>query len=148
MTIDELCDRHARIGLDANVLIYVLDRREPQATVGRALLDAIEDGRTSAVMSVLALAEIAAGPARVASPADVERLVAEARSVDGVRWLPLTGEVAVDAGVIRGARGIGLADAIHLATARAAGATAFVTNDQRLRGTARLEVVSLAVLEP
>lgn len=148
MTIAELCGRHARIGVDANVLIYVLDRREPQATVGRALLDAIEDGRTAAVMSVLALAEIAAGPARVATPADVERLVAEARSVDGISWLPLTGEVAVDAGVIRGARGIGLADAIHLATARAGGATAFVTNDRRLRGTARLAVVPLDDLEP
>lgn len=78
MTVAELCERHRRIGLDANVLIHVLERREPQAAVGRALIDAIEDGRLAGVMSALALAELAAGPARVATPADVERLVAEA----------------------------------------------------------------------
>lgn len=62
--------------------------------------------------------------------------------------MPLSTDLAVDAGMIRGARGIGLADAIHLATAQAGGATAFVTNDRRLRGTARLEVISLDDLEP
>jgi predicted nucleic acid-binding protein len=40
-----------------------------------------------------------------------------------------------------------LADAIHMASARAAGATAFVTNDRRVRGSAKLEVVYLDELE-
>ena len=41
-----------------------------------------------------------------------------------------------------------LADAIHLASARAAGATAFVTNDRRIRGSAKLEVIYLDDLKP
>jgi predicted nucleic acid-binding protein len=41
-----------------------------------------------------------------------------------------------------------LADAVHLASARAAGATAFITNDRRLRGSAKLEVIYLDDLEP
>jgi hypothetical protein len=35
-----------------------------------------------------------------------------------------------------------------LACARAAGATAFITNDRRIRGSAKLEVVYLDELEP
>ena len=62
--------------------------------------------------------------------------------------VPLTPEVAADAAVIRGIRRLTLPDAIHLATARAAGATAFVTNDRRMRGSTKLEVVYLGDLEP
>ncbi len=40
-----------------------------------------------------------------------------------------------------------LADAMHLASARAAGATAFVTNDRRIRGSSKLEVIYLDDLE-
>jgi predicted nucleic acid-binding protein len=65
----------------------------------------------------------------------------------GLRIEPLSAEIAVDAAIIRGSRRIVLADAIHLATARAAGATAFVTNDRRLRGSVKLEVVYLDDLE-
>lgn len=36
-----------------------------------------------------------------------------------------------------------MGDAIHLATARAAGATALVTNDRRIRSVPRLEVIYL-----
>jgi predicted nucleic acid-binding protein len=54
----------------------------------------------------------------------------------------------VDAAVIGGIRGLSLADAVHLACARAAGATAFVTNDRRIRGSRKLEVVYLDELEP
>jgi predicted nucleic acid-binding protein len=55
--------------------------------------------------------------------------------------------LVVDAAVISGIRNMSLADAIHMASARAAGATAFVTNDRRVRGSAKLEVVYLDELE-
>jgi len=57
-------------------------------------------------------------------------------------------ELAGDAAVIRGVRGMSLADAVHLASARAVGATVFVTNDRRLRGSSKLEVVYLDDLVP
>jgi predicted nucleic acid-binding protein len=57
-------------------------------------------------------------------------------------------DLAGDAAVIRGIRGMSLADAVHLASARAVGATAFVTNDRRLRGSSKLEVVYLDDLLP
>ena len=57
--------------------------------------------------------------------------------------ISLSGAIAEDAAWIWGASGIGLEDAVHLATARASGATAFVTNDRRLRPIPNLDVIYL-----
>lgn len=143
MTIDDLCDKHRRIALDANVLIYLLEDSGTLADVSQSLVDAAESGRIVAVLAGVGLAEVCAGPARHKDLALVERYAQLLGSMPGLRMQPLTAEVAIDAAVIRGMRGIGMADAMHLAAARASGATAFVTNDRRLRGSPRLEVVYL-----
>lgn len=143
MTIGELCNRHRRIALDTNVVIHLLEGSGSLADLGEALIDAAESGRMSAVLASIGLAEVCVGPARRGDLALVERYAEALGSMPGLRIQALTAEVAADAAVIRGIRGISLADAIHLASARAAGATAFVTNDRRLRGSSRLEVVYL-----
>lgn len=143
MTIEELCTGHRRVALDSNVIAYVLEAVEPWASIARELLNAIEAGRLAAVLSVVGLAEICAGPARRGDIALVERYADALATLSGLRMPPVTRDIAVDAAVIRGIRGIGLADAMHLASARAAGATAFITNDRRVRGSPRLEVVYL-----
>ena len=143
MTIGELCARHRRIAIDANVLIYLLEDTPSLADVSQAVLDAAEDGRVSAVLASVGLAEICVGPARRGDLALVERYAEVLSSMPGLRIQPATARIAVDAAVIRGVRGIGLADALHLASARVARATAFVTNDRRVRGSTRLEVVYL-----
>lgn len=52
----------------------------------------------------------------------------------GLALKALDTETAVTAARLRGASGVGLGDAIHLATAMEAGAAAFLTNDRRLVG--------------
>lgn len=143
MTISELSDRHRRVALDSNVIVYVLEAVEPWALVARRLFSAIEAGRLGGVISAIGLAEVCSGPARRNDLALVDRYAEALGSIPGLRIQPLTAEVAVDASVIRGVRGISLADALHLASARASGATAFVTNDRRLRGSPQLQVVYL-----
>ena len=147
MTIAELSARHRRVALDSNVIIYVLEAVAPLGIVARDLLAAIEAGKLAGVISTIGVAEVCSGPARYGDLALVERYAEALGSLPGLRIEPITTEVAVDAAVIRGARGLGLADAMHLASARAAGATAFVTNDRRVRGSALLEVVYLDELE-
>lgn len=64
-----------------------------------------------------------------------------------LRIVGLDAETAIDAAWGRsGHRDLG--DAIHIATARRAGATCLVTNDSRVRGRAGVEVVSLADIVP
>lgn len=146
MTIGELSERHRRIALDSNVFVYVLEGVEPWAHVARRLLDAIEAGRFRGVIAAVGVAEVCAGPARRGDLAMLERYAEEIGSMPGMRIQPVTAEVAMDAAVIRGMREISLADAMHLASARAAGATAFVTNDRRLRGSSKLDVIYLDAL--
>ncbi len=146
MTIDELCERHRRIAVDANVLIYLLEGDERWGRAARALMKAVENGRVAAVLSAVGLAEVLTGPARD-DLAHVERYNDEIRSIAGLKVVPFEGGLSPDAAVIRGVRRIGLSDAVHLATARAAGATAFVTNDRSLRGSTKLEVIYLDDLE-
>lgn len=133
---------HRRIGLDSNILIYLLETSGPLADAAARLVDAIDAGTTEAVLSTVGLLEILTGPARAGDAAAFE-LTADALRDLLIRVVSLDRATAEDAAWIRGSLGIGLEDAVHLATARNAGATAFVTNDRRLRSIPRLEVVYL-----
>ena len=146
MTIDELCERHRRIAVDANVLIYLLEGDERWGPAAWGLMKAVENGRVAAVLSAVGLAEVLTGPAKD-DLAHVERYNDEIRSIAGLKVVPFEGGLSPDAAVIRGVRRIGLSDAVHLATARAAGATAFVTNDRSLRSSTKLAVIYLDDLE-
>lgn len=133
---------HRRIGLDSNILIYLLETSGPLADAAARLVDAIDAGTTEAVLSTVGLVEILAGPARAGDAAAFE-ITADALRDLLIRVVSLDRATAEDAAWIRGSLGIGLEDAVHLASARNAGATAFVTNDRRLRSIPRLEVVYL-----
>ena len=133
---------HRRIGLDSNILIYLLETSGPLADAAARIVDAIDAGTTEAVLSTVGLIEILAGPARAGDAATFE-LTADALRDLLIRVVSLDRATAEDAAWIRGSLGIGLEDAVHLASARNAGATAFVTNDRRLRSIPRLEVVYL-----
>ena len=133
---------HRRIGLDSNILIYLLETSGPLADAAARIVDAIDAGATEAVLSSVGLIEILAGPARAGDAAAFE-LTADALRDLLIRVVSLDRATAEDAAWIRGALGIGLEDAVHLASARNAGATAFVTNDRRLRSIPRLEVLYL-----
>jgi predicted nucleic acid-binding protein len=134
---------HGRVAIDSNVLIYLLEQPGRLADRAGSVLDAIAAGEAEGIMATLTLTEVCAGPARAGDPAMVERYADELTSLENVRLIPLTSEVAVDAAATRGTGPLGLADAIHLASARSAGATAFVTNDRRISSTPALEVLYL-----
>lgn len=145
MTIAELRERHRRVGLDSNVLIYVFERN-PLAARLRPLFELIEEGAMQAVLASIGLTEILAGPARARDGTVFEGIAAELRSLPNLRVQQLDTEAAVDAAWLRG-EGVATIDAIHLACAARAGATAFITNDRRLRSSPGLEIIQLTDLE-
>lgn len=143
MTPQQLFDRHQVVALDSNVLIYLLEGRGPLADAAEALVDGIEDGRTAGVLASIALTEILARPAALGDGPLFERYADELRAVPNLRIVALDADAAIDAAWGRsGGRRLG--DAVHLATARRAGATCFITNDKRIRGRVGVEVVHLS----
>jgi predicted nucleic acid-binding protein len=130
---------HRRIALDANVLIYLIEGHGPLAEAAGNLVDSIESGEADGVMSAIGVAEVLAGPAS-AGDAQAFELTAEAIRDLRIDVMPLDATTAEDAAWIRGSLGIALVDAVHLASARNAGATVFVTNDRRIRSLPRLAV--------
>ncbi len=138
-----LLGRHRRVGIDSNVLIYLLEGTGRVADRAGAFLDSIASGDGEGVLATLAIAEIGSGPAQAGNDDMVRRYSEELQSLDGVRLVPLDVEVAVEAAILRGSTLLSTADAIHLATARLAGATAFVTNDRRIRSVPGLQVLYL-----
>ena len=146
MSVDDLCAAHARVGLDSNVFIYLFETAGPLADTAAKVIDRIDEGALRGAVSTLAIAEAVGGPARAGDPALMERYVDEIVGLANLAVLPITTDIAFDAAALRGRDGLTLADAVHLASARAAGASAFVTNDRRIGPLPGLEVVYLADL--
>ncbi|HEX5397180.1 MAG TPA: PIN domain-containing protein [Candidatus Limnocylindria bacterium] len=143
MKVDRLSVQHRRVGLDSNLFIYLFEGTGREAALVGELLDAISAGAMTGVLATLGVAEILTGPVRAGDTALAERYGDELASVTGLDLVPLSAKIAADAATLRGLRRASLADAVHLATARAAGATAFITNDRALRSSPHLEVVRL-----
>jgi predicted nucleic acid-binding protein len=133
---------HRRVALDSNVLIYALEGHPRFAEPAAVVLDAVERGEVDAVMASIGLLEVLTKPAMAGDAAAFEGTADALRDL-AITIIELDADVATDAAWLRGAVGGSAADAIHLATARRAGVTAFITNDRRVRSVARLEVVYL-----
>jgi predicted nucleic acid-binding protein len=138
---------HPRTALDANVLIYVLEGIQPIGLTARELIDAAESGTIDASMSTIGQTEVLTGPAQAGDAVRFETMAEEIRSLR-LRLVPLDPAIAEDAAWLRGDGRLELADAIHIASAKAAGATAFVTNDRRIRSQPGLDVIYLGDIEP
>jgi predicted nucleic acid-binding protein len=140
--VEGLLAIHRRIALDSNVLIYLMEETPGRVDVAASLVDAVAVRRVDGILASVGLAEALVGPARAGDSAAFEQVAALIRDI-GLLIVPLDAAGAEHAAWIRGLTGCSLPDAIHLATARAAGATALVTNDRRIRSMAGLEVLYL-----
>ncbi len=140
-SLETLLTHGTSLALDSNVLIYLLNGDGPRAAAAGEIVDAVGDGRIVGILSTIGLSEVLAGPARFGDPAQFERIAGELADL-GLRIRPLDAGIAADAAWLR-ADGLGLEDAVHVATARAERATVFVTNDRRIRSRIGLEVVYL-----
>jgi len=147
MTIADLCQRHHRLALDTNVLIYLFEAGGELVEVASSIVTAIDEGRSEGVVASVALTELIVGPVRAGDEAMAERYVDAVRSIGGLRIVPVNAEIAIEAGILRGRHRLRLADALHVAAAREAGATAFITNDRRIPEIPRIQIVRLADLE-
>lgn len=131
---------HRRVALDSNVLIYLLEGQGLRGDAAARLLERLQTEGTEVIFATIGVAEVLTGPARVGTAVAFEQMADEIRS-SGIRIVALSVAIAEDAAWLRGRADVDLVDSIHLSTARAAGATAFVTNDRRLPSVPKLDVI-------
>lgn len=119
------------IAIDANILIYFIDRHKEFGESSRQLLTAVASGAQPAVGSELLYLEVLAFQ-KLQKDADVKR-VRDFIERSGMRVRPIDKRTLLKAAEVRRANpAIKMPDAVHASTAILAGASYLVTNDRPL----------------
>ena len=130
------------IYLDTSAIIYSIEKHADYWALLRPLWEASAAAQIEIVSSELALLETLVGPlkrgdAKLAD--DYEKLL----TATEMRLMPITMQTLRDAARLRAAENLKTPDAIHAASALAAGCVQFITNDDDFRHVPSLPVVVL-----
>ncbi len=128
--------------IDANCLIYTVERIEPYRTVLEPMWQQAQDGNLSIVSCPVLVTEVLVKPLQVGNT-EIEMQYREVFSSNAVRLFEASYAVFEDAARLRAETGLKIPDALHAATAIQAGCALFVTNDSDFRRIQDLPVVVL-----
>jgi len=129
--------------LDTNIFLIVKNKEEPHYEFVKKVLDAVDNGRMQAVISVISVAELCVGYYSAGDEKGRQELIAHLASSKAFSVIEINLGIADAAAKIRSETGLRLPDAIIVATGLAKGATYIVTHDEELGKANRyLEVVT------
>ena len=129
--------------IDANAIIYSVERIEPYRELLAPRWQEARAGRFALASSELVVLETLIKPLREGN-ARLEMLFRSIFAAAEMDLIPATLAIWEDAARIRAATGLKTSDALHAATALSAGCTLFVTNDTDFR---RVEGLPMVVLD-
>ena len=132
--------------LDSNVVITILEHTAPLNRAQRLFIDALETGQVTAISSHLTLAECLVKPMRESNKQAIEAVLQFLEHQEHIELLQVSRDILVKAAEIRAVSGTKLPDAIHLASAVAAGCDAFLSDDKGIRMPASVPRVGFAEL--
>lgn len=135
------------VALDTCVLIYYVEEHPTYARLLAPLFAAVDEGARTAVCSELALAEVLVAPYRKRRRDLAMAYEQHLTRGRGLRLLPIDRSVLRGAAWLRATATVKTPDAIHLATAMAAKAGTFVTNDREFPRPLGLRILQLRDLE-
>ena len=131
---------------DTSAVIYAVERIEPYYSAGLPLWDALSAGTQSVVTSELTVLEVLVKPLRDGD-AELAQLYRQLLlTTVNLSCLPIDLSVLERAAAIRARDRLRTPDAVHAATALAAGCALFVTNDAGFSRVAGLPVAHLAAI--
>ena len=128
--------------VDANALIYSVERVEPYHGLLMPMWEEAKVGRFTLASSELVALETLIRPLRDGN-ARLEMLFRSILASAEMGLIPATLTTWVDAAHIRAETGLATPDALHAATALGAGCAVFITNDTDFRRVDGLPVVVL-----
>jgi predicted nucleic acid-binding protein len=121
----------SRVYWDSMMFIYMLEGNPIFGPAVRGILEDMDRRRDTLCTSIFCIGEVLTGPRKFNSMAGIAK-VKQYFASDMVDVLPFTIETADRFSLIRATTAARPADAIHLATASAAGVDVFFTNDDKL----------------
>ncbi len=124
---------HKLVGIDTMAFLYHLEGDERYGPFTRTLFKSIEEGERHAVTSTITLLETLVKPKTLGDEAMRDDYHYALTSFPNLKLRPVDEEVAEAAATIRAKSGLRTPDAIQLATSIVEGASAFITNDVRLK---------------
>jgi predicted nucleic acid-binding protein len=134
------------IYLDANVIVYFIERRDAlQEKVADVLRDGVASG-CRFVVSEAGVAECFFGVFKSGSSELLRAYEAFFREATLIELVNVDGPLLMRAARLGAGAGLKLLDAAHVVSAIEAGATHLLTNDQRLSQTQAVAIVQLAEL--
>lgn len=134
---------HPVIGLDTSIFIYHLEDHPRYGPVTADLLTALEKGVFQGVTSYLTLMEILVKPKAEGNPEAIRDYEFFLTTFPNLSFVSMGLEVARRAADLRAGYRLRPPDALQLAAALVHGATAFLTNDKKLKQVSELKVLML-----
>lgn len=132
--------------LDSNVVITILEHTAPLNPAQKKFIDALETGQVTGISSHLTLAECLVKPMRESNEQAIEAVLQFLEHQEHIELLPVSRDILVKAAQIRAVSGTKLPDAIHLASAVAAGCDTFLSDDKGIRMPASVPRVGFVEL--
>lgn len=128
------------IGIDSAVFIYLLERNAQYLSRARSVLGLVRDGEVRAIFSCVGLIEVLTGPKRHDRYDLAAQYWEQITSFPNLTVIGINEHIVDLASDLRARYGIATPDAIHIATAIDAGASAFVTNDKSLKKAREIKI--------
>ena len=128
--------------IDANGLIYSVERIEPYRTLLQPMWQQAQDGILSVVSSPVLVTEVLVKPIQLGNT-EIETQYREMFASNAVKLLDAPIGAFEDAARLRAETGLKIPDALHAATALRANCALFVTNDTDFRRVPELPTVVL-----
>ena len=131
-----------QVYIDANGLIYSVERVEPYRTLLEPMWQQAQDGNLSIISSPVLVTEVLVKPLQVGNT-EIEMQYRELFASNAVNLLDAPYGVFEEAAHLRAETGLKIPDALHAATALRTGCALFVTNDTDFRRVRGLPAVVL-----
>lgn len=136
----------ARIYLDTNIFIYLVEGHPTYAQPLLELFGKLEHTSVEAVTSELSIAEVLVKPIQDKKPELVDVYKKLLAPESKIRILPIDRATLLQTAEIRAHLGGRAFDCVHVATATRARCSSFITNDEGIRAPRSLRIVHLEEL--